>query len=253
MTATGTFPFGAPVRELAVAPPVREVGAFVLGAYPSAVHVEWMPPSGLGRRVRALPVDNEPYPFWDGSGMDHFVERWRTEHFRPEWGEVRPTSFNGSSGREIQSRWLAPLDIAPDQAFITDCLDTSMMSNGVESALNAVYRPLGDRLGLPDVDMKPHPSESAIVRDAQRERLARQIAASDARTVVTLGNAAARVVAEMSGHRGGQLVAETYLATRTAVIEGREIEWHALIHPASGPGWQRRHDEWVTHHRRHPR
>ena len=250
MTA-GTFPFGAPVRELALGMPLRAVSTFVLGAYPSAVHVEWTPPRGLGRRVAALPVDNEPYPFWDGSGMDHFVERWRHEFFRSEWGAVHPARLNGSSGRALYERWLAPLGVPLDDYFVTDCLPTSMMSTGVANVVKGgVYADLIVELGLPQVSMAAHPSENDIVKSATQhvDRISAQLAASGARRVVTLGNAAARVMQSVGGPgTGGVLRAETYLQTRRVRLQDREIEWHALVHPAVRAPWIERHDEWINH------
>jgi hypothetical protein len=53
------YPFGRPVE------PRRSFrnrgGYFVLGAYPSALHVHWTAPSGA--EIAALAVDNEPAPF----------------------------------------------------------------------------------------------------------------------------------------------------------------------------------------------
>src|SRR5687768_878716 len=88
-----TFPFGAPVHRLAVRPPSSQVSAVVIGAYPSAFHVSWRTPSG--DRVAALPVDNEPVPFWDGSGAEELFEEWREKYFQPEWGSVTPSPMNG--------------------------------------------------------------------------------------------------------------------------------------------------------------
>ncbi|QKE84409.1 hypothetical protein [Arthrobacter sp. NEB 688] len=244
----GTFPFGAPVRDLAMGTPLREVSTIVVGAYPSAVHVEWTPPQGMGRRVAALPVDNEPYPFWDGSGMDHFVERWRGEWFRPEWGTVRPSRLNGSSGRVLHARWLARLRVEPDDYFVTDCLPTSMKSTGVATAVEKVSAPLAGRHRLPPVVMQEHPSENAIVTAAvdHHERLRRQVEASGASIVVTLGNAAARVVAALSGQPDGALDDATYEKPRSAIIGARTLTWHALVHPAVRAPWVERHDQWVV-------
>ncbi len=154
-----TFPFGAPVERMAVDLPDHEVSLFVLGAYPSAFHVRWTTPDG--RRVAALPVDNEPRPFWDGSGGDDLFEQWRQAYFRPEWGWVAPSELNGSSGWKLYPEWIAPLGIGRDDYFVTDCLDTAMMSTGVERRVSpsggqeAVYSQLAPSLGLPAVDMEP--------------------------------------------------------------------------------------------------
>ncbi len=60
-SATGTFPFGEPLR------PVVQLDrgpkdVLVLGVYSSAVHARWIGPDGK-TRVRALAVGNELYPF----------------------------------------------------------------------------------------------------------------------------------------------------------------------------------------------
>jgi hypothetical protein len=245
-----TFPFGAPVERLATEPPTRHVSTFVLGAYPSAFHVRWTAPDG--RRVGALPVDNEPWPFWDGTGSDELFERWRGQYFRPHWGEAAPSSMNGSSGWKLYEQWLAPLGVSRDDYFVTDCLDTAMMSTGVDRRVTsaggdaAVYHQLIDELGLPAVDMPRHPSESQIVSGARHnhQRLRDQLAASGAGTIVTLGNAAARVVAELGGQRGGSLARDTYQDQRGVEIGGRGYIWHALVHPAVRPPWTEIHQAW---------
>ena len=245
----GTFPFGAPVNDLALGLPLRRVRAFVLGAYPSAVHVEWTPPPGLGRRVVALPIDNEPYPFWDGSGMDHFVDRWWTRHFDATWGSVKPSTMNGSSGRVLHQRWLRPLGVDPMDYFVTDCLPTSMLSTGVAKQVTGegVYASLVTTLGLPEVDMQPHPSEADIVRqaDLHHDRIREQILASRAEVLVTLGNAAARVMQEITGHADGALTEGTYRQARAVQLDRRSLTWHALVHPAVRPPWDKRHDAWI--------
>lgn len=64
--AIEVFPFGQPVlpRQPSTEEP-REV--YLLGAYPSGLHVRWTPPAISGqdfRPIRALIADNEPVPFW---------------------------------------------------------------------------------------------------------------------------------------------------------------------------------------------
>ena len=127
-----------------------------------------------------------------------------------------------------------------------------MMSTGVERRVtaaggaDATYHRLVDELGLPPVDMPSHPSEGAIVSQARanHDRLRRQLAASHAGTLITLGNAAARVVAELGGQRGGQLAHDTYEQARSVHIDGRAYVWHALVHPAVRPPWTDTHQAW---------
>jgi hypothetical protein len=160
--------------------------------------------------------------------------------------------MNGSSGRKLYDEWIAPLDIDRGDYFVTDCLDTAMMSTGVEKRVtaaggkDATYHLLVDELGLPPVEMPRHPPENQIVTQAREnhERLRRQLTASGATTLITLGNAAARVVAEMGKQPGGQLDARTYHDERSVTIDGRPYVWHALVHPAVRPPWTETHRSW---------
>ena len=74
----GVFPFGRPIVECEPVATGR-AAMFVLGAYPSALHVRWRPPQGVGRVVQALAVDNEPEPFWTGADEVHRVEQWMSQ------------------------------------------------------------------------------------------------------------------------------------------------------------------------------
>jgi hypothetical protein len=230
--------------------PEREVSTFVLGAYPSALHVSWRAPNG--QRVSALPVDNEPYPFWDGADKGALFERWRAEWFRREWGTVTASTMNGSSGWKLYDRWIAPLGIERGDYFVTDCLDTAMMSTGVERRVSAAggeqatYNRLVEELGLPPVEMPRHPSENEIVSLAREHhpRLRRQLEASNATTLITLGNAAARVITALGGEPGGKLTHNAYQGVRHLTIGSRTLKWHALVHPAVRPPWTDTHEAW---------
>src|SRR5450759_2322555 len=104
------FPFGSPVvrRSPSASAPRR---LFVLGAYPSAVHVRWTPPVA-GKAVPAIPVDNEPEPFWDGTNEADVVAEWRRKvQFNDKlWGTVELAGkLNGSSGVSLSREPLGTL------------------------------------------------------------------------------------------------------------------------------------------------
>jgi hypothetical protein len=175
----GRFPFGAPVLPRGTEVPDRAYPVLVLGAYPSALHVRWSPPAGYGRPVTALPVDNEPTPFWDGDSAETqaLFEHWCHQWFDPKWGE------------------------------------------------------------------------NDIVTEALREeadRLTAQVQAADPELVVTLGNAAARVLATLGEQpdREAVLRADTYGQERQVTIASRTIPWQALVHPATTKAWAERHVAW---------
>ena len=223
----GRFPFGAPVVACAIEVPQSRFAIVVVGAYPSAVHVRWCPPSGFGRPVSALPVGNEPSAFWDGTGAEDLIERWRSRYFDSAWGTISaPVGLNGSSGRDLQQRWLRPLGYDRGEAFITDCLPTARASIGGARRLADRYHPVVTALGAPPAEMARHPSEAAIVAEALKEhahRIAEQVAQAAPDVIITLGNAAARVIAALGGQAGREavLAPDTYGRERHVVVGGQ--------------------------------
>src|SRR5947209_770608 len=89
------FPFGEPVLRCRPASSTTRY-LWILGAYPSALHVAWRPPHER-HWVRALPVDNEPEPFWNGLDAEERIERWKDRvRYVAQWGEIRPPgNLNG--------------------------------------------------------------------------------------------------------------------------------------------------------------
>src|SRR4051794_12602737 len=101
---TKRFPFGAPVVECGVQTP-GDIDTYILGAYPSALHVHWDAPNGAS--IAAIAVDNEPEVFWDGADAAKYVDEWASKRFDPAWGTVSPRG-NGSSGVWVREHILAP-------------------------------------------------------------------------------------------------------------------------------------------------
>jgi hypothetical protein len=244
--------FGRPVRAARPrADGEREL--FVLGAYPSALHVRWHVP-GLQHPVQAVAVDDEPEPFWAGRDEAAQIDRWSGDvGFRAQWGRVSPCGhLNGSSGLWVEDMILRPLRIPRERAWITDCLDTYFTSTGAAARLSepAIVGALA-RLGIPPPEHRPHPSENDIVREAlagHRDRLVADLTAAKSRLVVTLGNAALRVMAALAG--GGALPRKLsyapalYAKPIGATIAQHSFEWLPLAHPAAPAPYQRAHEAW---------
>lgn len=252
----GTFPFGRPVLP---SPP--STGArrrwYVLGAYPSGLHVRWTTPASFERMsLAAMIVDNEPVPLWDGSDAGERTDAWmQAVEWQEEWGSVLAVPrHNGPSGRWVDEHILQPFRLTRDDVCISDCLDTSRLTPGQARRLADTYDPVASALGLPECTLQPVPaSESAIVREAREghlERLRGELRASGASKVVTLGNAALRVlreVVDVPAQEGlSRLSHDGYGTSLRAAFEGHSIEWIPLVHPRYGE----RHPEWAaTHHK----
>jgi hypothetical protein len=248
--SVGTFPFGRPLES-------SKPGAkgprrlFLLGAYPSALHIRWTPPPGHGRRVQALAVDNEPEPFWDGADQEERVAEWRQA---VGWGAhlgqaAGPGGLNGSTGRAIDDDVLTPLGVARTDAWLTDCLDTYHLSVGMAEAIREVYDPLAQSLGLPGEDLPGHPGTEEIVRRAQRDRLDAELEEAAPRIVVTLGQAALEVFRELVGRAEGPerlSSTEEYGQPVAVTTAAGPAVWYPLVHPGQrNLEWRDAHKRWV--------
>lgn len=245
------FPFGAPVASMAVEPKGKGP-VFVLGAYPSALHVRWTPPAGAGQKpVQALAVDNEPWPFWDGVDERERVATWSERWFDDRLGVVVPAGqLNGSSGRWVRERVLMPLGARAEEAWITDCLDTYRASEGQRRRIADTYDRVAEEAGLPPAKLAGHPKENQIVREAlnaQRPRLLRELEVVSPDLIVTLGRAAARVLSALPELEGeAELSLDDYGVFAPVAFRGRPARWVALVHPGAPTSWQAAHKHWVA-------
>jgi uracil-DNA glycosylase len=256
---TFTFPFGRPVRACKPsASGSRPV--FVLGAYPSALHVQWTPPQGY-KRIRAIAVDNEPEPFWNGEGEEERIERWkRAVKFDPAvMGEVRTAgSLNGRSGRWVEENVLEPLGVGKGDAWITDALDTYRCSAALAARLLDTYDEFAMRAGLPGARLPRHPDEKQIILESLEKhtrRLMAELEACRPDRIVTLGNAALAVMLELSPRVAGaelrRLSAEAGYGRPTTLRLGtRRVELLPLAHPAAPRRYQTAHEAWKAATRR---
>lgn len=247
------FLFGQPVLPAKpVADGPRRV--FVLGAYPSALHVRWFGPA-RDLLIQAVAIDNEPEPFWTGDDQSDRIDSWLDAvSFRDDWGRVEPCgNLNGPSGEWVQSEVIEQLGVARHDVWITDCLDTYFQSDAAAKRLDSesVSRWV-KLLGIPAGCHSPHPTESQIVQMSlgeHRERLTTELSVARPERVVTLGNAALRVFGEIvdGAERSiRKLSVDAYGEPINVCVAGRSAEWIPLAHPAAPAVYQEAHKAWVA-------
>lgn len=249
------FPFGRPAQRRPPRRPDGSAEVFVLGVYPSALHVRWTPPDGRDT-VGALAVDDEPVVFWDGSGADALITAWQNNvEWRPEWGTVRAAGGNGSSGRSVTEHVLTRLGVEPERTYFTDCLPTYFVKTGPGSQgarIREVYDTFAATTGgaLAPADLPPRPRTSDLVCIAvtqERHTLLDQLAEAAAPVVVTLGQEAADVFAVLSGVDPVVLnTGPDYGRSYTVTVDGHQMDWIPLTHPGNRtPAWRDRHRQWM--------
>ena len=129
------FPFGKAVERLEQADRTAKQ-VFVLGVYASAVHARWSLPGGRG--VRALAVASEPSIFWTGQGVDDVINSIDV----PEGcGVLTPAAqgLNGPSGKALDARYLAPLGLTRESAWLCDLLPEARLNPRQAKALDRDY------------------------------------------------------------------------------------------------------------------
>jgi hypothetical protein len=246
------FPFGRPVEPM---PPTQNRGGlFILGAYPSALHVRWRAPEGP--TINALAIENEPAPFWNGDDQERYVESWKQAiGFTERWGIAEPAGHhNGSSGRWVDERLLGPLGFTREQTWITDCLDTYRVSDAQTAAITERFLPFAAKVGE-DVEpnLPAHPDEDAIVREAKKdhiERVDQELRQAEPTTVVTLGNAALRVfrllLRDDDPYQTDGLSTDGYGRRVFVSLHARPLDWYPLVHPGGRGPIQDAHTTWIA-------
>lgn len=252
---TALFPFGQAVvsRAITITGP-RPL--FVLGTYPSALHVRWQAPASAGDvSILAMPVDNEPEPFWAGENEAEHIESWKARcGYQPSWGSVATAApYNGSAGVWLDQNVFASFDVTRRDAWITDCLDTYHVGMNVRRALEERFAPFARAAGLAQPQLAAHPGEGLVMRLAlneHRPRLESALTAARPEIIVTLGNAALRVVRRLVGiptWAPRKLTASRAYGRPVRVeVDGRRVTWYPLAHPASPAIYQHAHDAWTA-------
>lgn len=248
------FPFGRSVKPCV--PHISERRPiFILGAYPSALHVRWTPPEAF-KRIRAIAVDNEPENFWDGDKEIEYVNDWKenVRYDEPKWGTVALAQWlNGSSGRWVNEQVIDAFHTMRANVWMSDCLDTYRCSDRLKERIDNTYSELTNKLGLPKANLMTHPSESEIVQEAIKKhlgRLSNEIENARPEKIITLGNAALRVLSQIVKTKSDvprKLVADVNFYGKPITVHtnsGHAVRWFPLAHPAAPKIYQATHSVW---------
>lgn len=254
MTEHGHFPFGSPVHTVLQKDrsPKR---VFVLGVYASAVHARWIGEDGK-QKMGAVGVASEPEIFWCG-GRESAQAAIARISLPSGAGHLVPASerLNGPSGRALDDRFLKPLGLERDGAWLCDLVPHSCMNEKQAAALKRVYDPCRETLGLPAYDWPPLPRE--LAGTDRRMQIEQELEDSGANILITLGDMPLKWFTSHCGSaralRDYGTSPESYGQAQSIEIRGRKLRLLPLVHPRqaarlSGHSaqWADLHDSWMS-------
>ena len=247
-----TYPFGQPLTPV-IQTDRRPKRVFVLGVYASAVHARWMSPEGKVK-VRALAVASEPEIFWRGEGAAAII---RQISMPASLGHLVPADarLNGPSGVVLDERFLAPLGVTRQDAWLCDLLPESRLNPSQRKALDREYMDFVRQGLVPDVTIPPVPRR--FCDDDRAAEIVEEILASQAPLLVTLGDIPLREFVARFEPKWAKLsvfgqTAQTYGQEHPLTIGGHALSLLPLVHPrqagrlgASSGVWAGLHGQWV--------
>ena len=247
------FPFGRPLEPVrASADEPRPV--FVLTGLPGALRVRWTGPPPSSTEVRALPVDNEPTPLWDGVDVELRLARWKREvAFDPDLhGSVRRPATSTFTGRHLDNLVLDPLGSVRADTWITCCVDQFAMpwrSRRVFDRFDSSLDPRWEPWSIPFDRGKRRLRWHAL--EHHRARLLHEVDACRPELVVTLGDLAAWVFLRLLDERPApdDWFRAWYGGPLTVSVGGRRVVWRELAALGSmrrSDGHRGLHDRWIA-------
>lgn len=168
--------------------------------------------------------------------LHHVAAHW-SKRLLSARGAEPAAGLNGPSWDWVAANILARLGFDQSQAWITDCLDTYRASTGMTNVVESVYAPFAAGRGLvlrPSWQCtRPRGRSSRRQWPSTCHACVVNLIALVRRVIVTLGNAALRVLAALMDDTPSlaKVSVDRYGEPRGIAISGFESMWHPLAHP----------------------
>jgi hypothetical protein len=178
------FPFGQLLKQVKQED-TSPKKVFVLGVYASAVHAKWVDKNDK-TLVQALAVASEPYIFWDGDIK--YTQKVIDDIAMPDaLGKLIPANLNGPSAKALDDNILNPLGYMRADAWLCDLIPEARLNDSQQAAIHRAYAPWVGQHGLQAATV-PKRLGSIRIDDARRNDITGEIQASQARTLILLGD-----------------------------------------------------------------
>jgi hypothetical protein len=250
------FPFGQPLRIVTQRDRTPKT-TFILGVYSGAVHACWTDAKG-NVLVKALAVASEPEPYWTGDTADvTSTDILRDIHIPEGAGKLGPTAegYNGSAGRVLDTRILAPLSLTRADVWLCDCVPHSCINNVQRKALRREYFGRIAQFSLPNPNI---PGVPEVLSEQRRADIIAEFTESGAERMIVLGDQPINwflrpVTGDWEWLDLQDFVDDQgYGAVVRRTIAGRDIDILPLAHPrqiaqpgAASEKWFQLHEEWM--------
>jgi len=180
-----SFPFGQELRKV-MQTDTTPKKVFVLGVYASAVHAKWLDTNGRVL-IKALAVASEPCIFWTGDSTEALLIINEIK-IPNELGKLVPAecSFNGPSGRCLDSNFLFPLNYKREDAWLCDLVPHSCQNSSQKLALEREYNKYIKLGKLPAYNIPEVPAN--LASEERIQEILTELKQSQADTIIILGD-----------------------------------------------------------------
>lgn len=249
------FPFGQPLKRIEQVDK-RPKKTFVLGVYASAVHASWVDNKGK-LKVNALAVASEPEIFWTGESAETIISAIQIPNELGRLTIPRNRSFNGPSGRALDEKYLDPLGLSRNDAWLSDLLPEARINPNQRKAIERTYtEEVINKHNLNPATI-PDFKASELNCEKRRKEILDEIEMSQAERIVLLGDLSIKWFLKFYNRNYSKLsdfvkTEKDYGREHEIEINGKTFKVLPLCHPrqadrlgSSSWYWGRLHDNWV--------
>lgn len=241
-----TFPFGQELKNVNQKDTTPK-NIFVLGVYASAVHAKWLDTNGRVL-IKALAVASEPDIFWTGDSTEA-LKIINGIKVPQGLGSLIPAecTYNGPSGRCLDSNFLYPLNYTRENAWLCDLVPHSCQNPSQKSALEREYDKYLNLGKLPKYNIPEVPTN--LANEERIKEILTELKQSQADTIVLLGDQPIKFFLSRFTSKYKKLSDfEEYGKPVEVVIDNKTYTVIALAHPRQVSKLGKSNQKWYDLH-----
>jgi len=226
----GVLPFGNRIVRV-IQKDKSSKRVFIIGVYGSTIKANFISKK-LKTKIRFLPVDNEPEPFWSGNNQDAQTIISKIK-IPKDLGElnVEPGNSNGMLGRTLDKYYLSPLKLKREDVWLCNLIPHLIVNKKERKALKN-YNKYHTELDLPKAEIPVKSDKWNFFTRKRRREVIEEIFKSRAEIIVTLGQQPLKwFINEFKPNAYKLLNAEDYGMIKDFNLEAVKLKLVPLFHP----------------------